>query len=90
MIRYLGGLGQSSDPGRPSYHPDGLPLVPGLIEVVTADTTAPRRAPRGLAGHEGEIAVRSWTGVPDDPETRPAASTGSARSTGSPTSCRPS
>ena len=29
MIRYMGGLGQSSDPARPSYHADGLPLVPG-------------------------------------------------------------
>ena len=29
MIRYMGGLGQSSDPALPSYHPDGLPLVDG-------------------------------------------------------------
>ena len=26
MIRYMGGLGQSSDPDGPSYDPDGLPL----------------------------------------------------------------
>jgi hypothetical protein len=41
LIRYMGGLGQSSDPGGPSYHPDGLPLVPDLIEVITAATTGP-------------------------------------------------
>jgi hypothetical protein len=33
MIRYMGGLGQSSEPGQPAYNPEGLPLVPGLIEV---------------------------------------------------------
>ncbi|HLA66554.1 MAG TPA: hypothetical protein VJP05_03585, partial [Acidimicrobiia bacterium] len=31
MIRYMGGLGQSSDPGGPAYHPEGLPLVPDLV-----------------------------------------------------------
>jgi hypothetical protein len=44
-IRYMGGLGQSSDPGLPSYNAEGLPLVPGLIELITKDTTA--AAPRG-------------------------------------------
>lgn len=41
MIRYQGSLGQSSDPAGPSYHPDGLPLEPGLVEVITADSIAP-------------------------------------------------
>jgi hypothetical protein len=68
MIRHLGGLGQSSDPDAPAYHPDGLPLVPGLIEVVTEETTAPGGRHERLAGHEGTIAVRSWTGLPDDAE----------------------
>jgi hypothetical protein len=40
-IRYMSGLGQSSDPSGPSYHPDGIPLEPGLIEVITAATTQP-------------------------------------------------
>ena len=31
----------SSDPGQPSYDPLGLPLVPGLIELVTAASSAP-------------------------------------------------
>jgi hypothetical protein len=33
MIRYMGGLGQSSDPSLASYNRAGLPLVPGLVEV---------------------------------------------------------
>ena len=32
MIRWMGGLGQSSDPSLPSYHPDGLPLIAGEVE----------------------------------------------------------
>jgi hypothetical protein len=69
MIRYMGGLGQSSDPDGPSYHPEGLPLVPDLIEVVTEETAAPGGRHENLAGHVGEIAVRSWLGNPADPET---------------------
>ncbi len=33
-IRYMGELGQSSDSNLPRYHPGGLPLVPGYIELV--------------------------------------------------------
>ncbi|HEX9550750.1 MAG TPA: hypothetical protein VF971_06625, partial [Candidatus Limnocylindrales bacterium] len=69
MIRYMGGLGQSSDPAGPSYHPAGLPLVPDLIEVITAETTAPGERHAHLAGHEGEIAIRAWRGNPADPAT---------------------
>jgi hypothetical protein len=70
MIRYMGGLGQSSDPDGPSYHPDGLPLVEDLVEVITAASSAPGERHEELAGHIGEIAVRSWLGNPDDPETQ--------------------
>jgi hypothetical protein len=69
MIRWMGGLGQSSDPEGPSYDPDGLPLVPGLVEVITAQSTAPGERHVALAGHVGEIAVRSYAGNPADPET---------------------
>ena len=72
LIRYMGELGQSSDPSLPSYDPEGLPLVPGLVELITAETTAPGQRHAALAGHEGEIAVRSWTGTPDDPVTQTA------------------
>ena len=69
MIRYMGGLGQSSDPTLPSYDKEGLPLVPGLIELITKATTAPGQPHAALAGHEGEIAIRAWAGNPADPKT---------------------
>lgn len=65
FIRYMGQLGQSSDPSGPSYHPDGLPLEPGLVEVITAESTAPGQRHEHLAGKEGKIAVRSWQGAVD-------------------------
>jgi hypothetical protein len=70
MIRYLGGNGQSSDPDGPSYHPHGLPLEPGLVEVVTRASSAPGERHEALARHVGEIAVRSWSGFPGDPATQ--------------------
>lgn len=81
MVRYLGGLGQSSDPNLTvdlgggnilsTYNPNGLPLVPGLIEVVTPATTALGQRHEHLAGYEGKIAVRSWLGSPQDPGQTP-------------------
>ena len=68
MIRYMGGLGQSSQPELDSYHPDGLPLEPGLVEVVTADSAGPGERHEHLAGNVGEIAVYAWRGTPPDPE----------------------
>jgi len=70
LVRYMGGRGQSSDPGGPSYDPDGLPLVPGLVEVVTAASSAPGQRHAALADQIGEIAVRSWRGFPEDPATQ--------------------
>lgn len=72
MIRYMGGIGQSSDPDQPSYHEKGLPLEPGVVEVITEETTAPGERHEELRGHEGEIAVYAWTGTPEDPETEVA------------------
>lgn len=69
MIRYMGSLGQSSDPGGPAYHPDGLPLIPGLIEVITASTTGAGQRHQSFANHEGKIAVYAWPGQPADPES---------------------
>jgi hypothetical protein len=69
MIRYMGGLGQSSDPALPSYNPEGLPLVPGLIELITADSSAPGQRHADLADHVGQIAVYAWRGFPADPAT---------------------
>ena len=63
-IRAMADRGQSSDPSGPSYHPDGIPLVPAHIEVVTADD--PLAGPAGE--HVGKIKLRAWRGpsyIPD-------------------------
>jgi hypothetical protein len=75
QIRYMGGKGQSSDPMGPSYDPRGLPLVPGLIEVVTAESSAPgeRHANVLKANGQpaiGEVAIYAWPGQPSNPETQ--------------------
>jgi hypothetical protein len=69
MIRYMGELGQSSDPELPSYDKAGLPLVPDLIELISTDTTAAGQRHAALKGHEGEIAIKAWSGNPKDPKT---------------------
>ncbi|YCM43311.1 vanadium-dependent haloperoxidase [Verrucomicrobiaceae bacterium 227] len=59
-VRHLGELGQSSDPEGPSYHPNGLPLSPGLVEVVTSGTSAAGQRHEGLAINS--IAIMAWRG----------------------------
>jgi hypothetical protein len=66
MIRYMAERGQSSDPTLPSYDPDGLPLIPGLIELITKESSAPGQRHATLADHVGEIAIRAWRGNPKD------------------------
>jgi hypothetical protein len=72
LIRYMGGLGQSSDPHGPSYNPEGLPLVPGLIEVVTTASSAPGQRHHALAKDVGRIAIHTWAGSPQDPSSEVA------------------
>jgi hypothetical protein len=67
MIRYMAEHGQSSDPKLPSYDPEGLPLIRGLIELITKESSAPGERHAALAGHVGEIAIRTWRGNPRDP-----------------------
>ncbi|TVQ54092.1 MAG: hypothetical protein EA377_06365 [Phycisphaerales bacterium] len=52
-IRYMADRGQSSDPNLPSYHPEGLPLIPGIIELITEETVAPG----GKHAHLAEMIV---------------------------------
>jgi hypothetical protein len=59
MIRYLAFQGQSTDPNAPSYNKEGLPLVPGLIELVTKQSSAPGQPQATLASHVGQVAVLS-------------------------------
>ena len=65
IIRYLGGLGQSSNPGLPSYNTNGIPLITNVIELVTAATAAPGGKHEGLI--PGKIAVLGWPGPPANP-----------------------
>ncbi|EDY84641.1 FG-GAP repeat domain protein [Verrucomicrobiia bacterium DG1235] len=67
MIRYLASLGQSTDQSHPSYHPSGLPLEPGLIELITPESSAPGQRHALLAEFVGELAIYSWRGVPQNP-----------------------
>jgi len=70
MIRYMGGVGQSSDPEAPAFNPRGLPLVPGVVELITTASSSAGQRHAQLASHVGEIAVRSWQGSPEDPATQ--------------------
>jgi hypothetical protein len=67
LVRYMARRGQSSDPLVASYDPEGLPLVPGLIEVITPTTTLPGGRHEHLAGFIGHIAIRAWRGPPAEP-----------------------
>ena len=62
MIRHMGAQGQSSDPSAPSFSDAGLPLVEGLIELVTDESAAADGPHAHLADHIGEVAVRTWIG----------------------------
>jgi hypothetical protein len=66
MIRYMAGKGQSSDPSGPQYHADGLPLVPGLIELVTEASAAPGQRHEHLHAFIGTLTIRAWRGEPGD------------------------
>jgi hypothetical protein len=69
QIRYMGGKGQSSDPNAPSYDRDGLPLVPDLVEIATADSIAPGGRHAGSKAKAGDIVINAWRGFPKDPRT---------------------
>lgn len=57
-LRYMAGLGQSTDKKLPRYHPAGIPLLPGRIELVKKGDT--------LAGpkneHLNKIKFYAWKG----------------------------
>jgi hypothetical protein len=63
-IRGMAEFGQSSDPLGPNYHPDGLALVPGYIEIVEpTDPLADDPATPGVDTLKaGEIKLYTWRG----------------------------
>ena len=70
-IRALADRGQCSDPNQASFHPDGITLHPGFVEVITSETTAFGEKHEHLFGEEGKIAILAWRGPPylSDPTT---------------------
>lgn len=46
-----------------------IPETDGLVEIITAATTAPGERHEHLAGSEGETAIFAWGGKPSDPTT---------------------
>jgi Domain of unknown function (DUF6851) len=70
QIRYMGERGQSSDPAGPSYDAEGLPLVPGLIEVATSRSVAPGGRHADAKAKPGDIVIDAWRGFPTDPKTQ--------------------
>ncbi len=67
LIREMCSLGQSSDAGLPAYHPSGMSLEPGFVELITAESSAPGQRHEHLAAHINEIALYAWAGHPADP-----------------------
>lgn len=65
-IRYMAEHGQSSDPSLPNYDPMGLPLIPGIIEVVQPNDPiigkSYGRTPNNMIVSVGDIKVLSWNG----------------------------
>ena len=70
QIRYMGGLGQSSDEMGEAFDVNGLPLEPGLVEVITPASSAPGQRHEALAAFVDEITVNTWPGPPADPTTQ--------------------
>ena len=68
FIRYMGLRGQNSDPTKPSYDPEGLPLVPGVIELVTSASAAVGQRHQGLP--VGLVVIFAWPGQPANPATQ--------------------
>jgi hypothetical protein len=58
--------GQSSDPSLPNYDAMGLPLTPGIAEVITEQSSAPGQRHAHLRCFVGQLAVKSWRGEPGD------------------------
>lgn len=91
FLRHMAALGQSTSRKLPHFHAAGIPLVPGLIELVTASDVLPGGRfedfpetiyspifgePIGTNLHVGDIAVRGWLGGFNAGTTTGATTTG--------------
>jgi hypothetical protein len=71
LIRHMASLGQCSDPQAGRYDPLGLPLIPGLIELITVESSSAGQRHEHLGDHIGEIALFCWEGAPLSASPRP-------------------
>lgn len=62
--------GQCSNPNEVAYNPSGMHIVPGVIEPVTAASSAPGERHEHLAANIGEMAVLCWRGQPAMPASQ--------------------
>jgi hypothetical protein len=65
-LRYMANRGQSSDPTQPSFHPAGIPLQPGKIELVKKGD--PLAGPKNI--NVGKIKIFAWKGPYAATDTR--------------------
>ncbi len=66
LVRWMAEHGQRSEPDAADYDPDGLPLEAGVVERITAESSAPGQRHHALRWHVGELAVKTWRGEPGD------------------------
>ncbi len=66
LIRYMASRGQSSDPSLPNYDALGLPLEPGVAELITPESSALAQRHQNLRCFIGQLALKSWRGEPGD------------------------
>jgi Putative metal-binding motif len=59
-LRYMAEKGQSSDPNLPNYHPAGLQLIPGYIELIDMNDPVQLRGPN--FEYVNEIKINTFRG----------------------------
>ncbi|MBR9833487.1 vanadium-dependent haloperoxidase [bacterium] len=57
-IRYMASQGQCTDKSLANYHPDGMPLMEGKIEVISAEDSLAKVDARNI----GKIKIYAWRG----------------------------
>lgn len=80
LVRYLAGAPGGGAVTAQAAPSPSLPVVPGLIERITAESSLPGARHAALARYVGELAVRAYRGEPPYPDTD-AAGVGWVRAT---------
>jgi hypothetical protein len=59
-IRYMAMRGQSSNASLPNFSHHGLPLIPGVTEMITNETVQPGQRHENLTAYVGKVAAFAW------------------------------